>query len=458
MIKKYCFFFLCFYSPCLFAGSAQIEWQHFTSKPSLKEQLSDYLLFKGNYPLSWIKEPFSIQSRFLMEYSLDRSDFFYFNTSELFFSYKYDLKNSFYSINSIKIELGRKIKQWSKGDEYWKLGLWNPLIYWNSLHPETSGLIGSFINFQSKQWSADFFIGALYLPHSQPKLIIEDNKSSYTHSRWVTSLPLKVNPYNLNIYYSTLKPFLFDFLFQQSFAASFKTWSKTANSFYWLKWSIADKPSNRLYHVLNKAKRFKIDSQKNDPAFVDQTISILPVRQRILSTEWGLDYKKVSTNFTLEYTEAKEDNLNKSKDWFFIHSREDFTYFSFLLKYKYKEKSQFELGWIQSLFKNFNIYEQEEKEPPGILSQTHILNGWGIGWSAVFKNHKGLPCSFNIKYQHSFLNKGDWLSGKLLYYITPRFYSQWTVDILGVKNEENSSFLKSFKHNDYWTWSLAYDF
>ena len=461
MIKKY-YFLICLYSPWVFSSSAQLEWQHFTSKPSLKEQLSDYLLFKGEHLFDWEKEAFSFKSHFLMEYSFDRKDLFYFNSPELFFSYQYDFETPVYSINSIKVYLGRKINKWSEGDEYWKLGLWNPLLYWNNLHPITAGLMGSLIHFQSQQWQADFFIGALHLPHSQAKLIIEDNKTPYALSRWATILPTQVENYNLNIYYSTLNPVLSDFLFQQSFLASFKTWSKTEDKLYWLKWSFANKPSNRLYYVLKTAERLKLDPQNKDPAFVDQQIGALPVRQTILSTEWGLDYKKLSANFTLEYIQTTEETFNQAKGWFWTHSREEFTYFSLLLKYKYNQKSQLEWGWIRSFFKGFNIDTQPEKAPPpNILGQARTLNGWGIGWNTDFKNHKGLPCSFNLQYQYSISDKGDWLSGKFRYTIAPRFYSEWTVNILGVKNIKaikNPSFLKNFAHNDYWTWSLAYDF
>ena len=467
MIKKY--FFLIFlysfglFSSKLFASTAQLEWQHFTSKPSLKEQLSDYLLFKVDHEFDWERKAFAFKSHVLMEHSFDQADLFYLNPPEFYVSYQYDFKVPLYSIHSLQIHLGRKINNWSEGDEYWKLGLWNPLFYWNNLQPVSAGLVGSLIHLQSQQWQADFFIGAIHLPHSQARMVIGDNKVPYALSRWATTLPRQVENYNLNIYYSTLNPVLSDFLFQQSFLASFKTWSETEDRLYWLKWSFANKPSNRLYYILKTAERLKVDPKKNqEPAFIDQQIGALPVRQTILSTEWGLDYKKLSAHFTLEYIQTTEVSANQARGWFWTNSREEFSYFSLLLKYKYNDKSQLQWGWIRSFFKDFSIDENSTNSPPpNILAQTRVLNGWGITWNTEFKNHKGLDSSFSLQYQHSASDRGDWLSAKLRYALAPRFYSEWTVNVLGVENPKsikNPSFLKNFAHNDYWTWSFAYDF
>ncbi|MDE0091982.1 MAG: hypothetical protein OXN83_01695, partial [Oligoflexia bacterium] len=71
---------------------------------------------------------------------------------------------------------------------------------------------------------------------------------------------------------------------------------------------------------------------------------------------------------------------------------------------------------------------------------------------------------FALKYQYSFLDQGAWLFAKALFYVTSRAYTEVTIDILGAvdllknKTSKNRSLLNTFKHNDYFTWSVAYDF
>ena len=285
----------------------------------------------------------------------------------------------------------------------------------------------------------------------------------YTHSRWVSHLPDRVDSRPVDIYYSTFRPFISDILFQQSFLLSFKTWSETPETFYWMKWSFADKPTNRLYYVLNKSGVIKIGEEKGSAVFADQGITILPVRERILSTEWGLDYKELSIIFSLENTKIKEDLSIRPEDWEFVNLRGNFTYFSLLLKYNYLKDSFVQLGFIQSWFKNYNIYK-ESKEKPAILLRSKVLEGVGLDWQTKLLSCKKQPVFLSLKYQYSFLDQGAWLFGKISYYMTPEIYTELTVDILGAtewvngKDIRESTFLNSFKHNDYFTWSLVYDF
>ena len=219
------------YVSSVLASTAELEWQHYTSPPAIKQQLSDYALFKLNHRMEWVKDPFYFDSQIYFEYSLDRSKFAYFAFPELYMLYKYDLKIPFYSLKSIEINLGRKIKNWSFGDNYWSLNLWNSLNRRNPLDPLESGLIGSFFTFKASQWESDFFIGALHIPGPGPEILEEEGRI-YSHSRWFSILPSQVHSFNIDIYYSTFEPFIFDILFQQSFLFSFKTWSKTPEVFY----------------------------------------------------------------------------------------------------------------------------------------------------------------------------------------------------------------------------------
>lgn len=456
MFKKSLFVFLFCWSSCLSAGQLALEWEHYFSDPILKEQSNDYVFAKWNQRQDFYWWPFYFDSHWEVEYALDSSRLFYINVPELYVFYEYSLKKPVYSIEYIALNLGRKIKLWSWADEYWDMGLWNSLSKRNALHPVTNGLLGSFLYVKANTWSMDFFLGAIHLPNQGVSLVEEDG-NLYSPSRWFSPLPNQVESWDLDIKYSLNNPYIFDVLFQQSYLLSFKIWSQKTDTYYWMKWSIADKPVNHLFFVLNKSKLLEI--RDNREAVVDQKITVLPVRQRIFLAEWGVDYKKFSAAFTMENTKMKEVGI-QPEEWYFLDHREDFTYFSSLLRYQFSPKSFVQAAYIQSWIKDYDthIIDFQADKIPSILRGYKILEGIGLDWQVQLPSFKTHPSgSFSISYRHSLLSQGDWLFIKTFYYLTPKIYASLAVDILGAQKSKNY-FFNQFKHNDYLVWGLGYDF
>ena len=445
-------FFILFCASYAFANEVKLEKQSFMTPPASKEQLSNYTLIKGDYALDFVKESFYFNSHVQVEYSLDKSDFFYYNIPELYFDYRYKLNKALYSIESIKVSLGRKAEDWSIGDTYWNLGLWNSLNRWNPLHPSNNGLIGSFFTFTSKQWESLFFIGAFYLP-DQDIQVIQEGGRLYSRSRWFSMLSSQVNPFGIDIIYSIDRPFIFNILFQQSFLFSFKTWSETQGFFYWIKWSFGDKPVNHLFHVSNINNSLQVEEKEDGEISAKPKLTAFPVRQRILSTEWGLDYKKFSMAFSLESTQMKPASI-LPEEWSFVKDQSDFAYFSALLRYNYLKDSFFRLSFIQSWFSRTPKSQQNSS----IINRARILEGLGFDWQTRLSFYKDHSLFLNLKYQYSFLDEGAWLFAKAMYYISPKIYTELSMNILGALKAERASFLKAFRHNDYYTWSIAYVF
>jgi len=449
-----------FYSLSAMGGLIELELEHYTSPPVVSSQTQDYAILKADYNYDFKKQDFYFHSELKFEHRLSFKNWLHFDVPQLFVSYKYDFTRPFYSLESIEVSVGRKIKAWSEGDKYWGFSLWNPLILWNPLHPKEKGSFGSFITFNSQNWKSDFFIGAFHFPDSNPHLQ-ERNKEIYTYSRWGKILPTQIDQYPLDIYYTLKSASLFDYINQQSFFSSFKTWSEKEDTRYWIKWSLAYKPTNHIYYLLNQEKRLRISIAEDgrDSVYVDQILTGIYSRQRILSTEWGLDYKSLSMIFSLENVSIRDEKFLEKKVWSFSSSRESFTYFSFLSKYYYLDKNFIELGFVQSWFGNYNIYSDTNLFPV-FLTQHRISNGFSLALEYKGFHFKGLPFALNLKYQYSFLDQGAWFSGQILYYLAPKLYTKISAHVLGSEslNESPRSFLERFYYNDYFTWSLAYDF
>ena len=458
MNPKYLFilFFYIFSSP---ASELQLEWQHYISASNLPEQPQNYMFLKWDQKSDFYKAPFFINIHAKMEHDLERSRAFSFSLPEMSLSYKYKFHH-FIFLDNIEIHLGRKIKRWSLADEHWDMGLWNPLNRLNPLHPSSIGLIGSFLTLNFKKWSFDFFLSGIYLPHKEVP-IKEKNGRAYSTYRWFNPLYEQVDIFNLSyldIYYSFDNPYLFDLLFQGSYILSFKTWIKTSGVYYWIKWSFADKPVNHLFFILKKNEVFKLGKEKGTEAVIQQPITTLRVREKILSAEWGFDYKNFSTVFTLENTNKKEPNL-KPEGWGFLNQREKLTYFSSLFKYKLFSKTFIKFGYLQSWFPDHQMhsYKIKGQAPPSILRRYKLLNGVSVEGETEFLSQKGLKRVLGVKYKYSFFNEAAWLFLKAEYYVSPQMYTSLTMDVLGAKNYEDY-FLNQFRHNDYFSWKLAYVF
>ncbi len=456
---RLCFLVL-FYTCHSMASTLEFEWQHYISEPVLETQLDDYLIIKWDQKTDVHLGAFYFNSHIQTEYNLDKSKMFYFNVPELYFLYKHQLAYSLYSVNSVELAVGRKIKDWSLADAYWEMDLWNSVSRTNPLHPNRNGLVGSFLTLKARRWSVDFLVGALHFPNQEPKMIQKGVEFS-SPSRWFSPLPDRVNLWNssIDIHYFIKSPFVFDILLQQSYLLSLKTWSKTAGTYYWVKGSIADKPVNHLFSVLNTKDIFNIGNTEGAEGNIQQFITSLPVRQRLLSLEWGVDYDSLSAVFTLENTKMKEVETSP-EGWDFFNSRESFTYFSALLKYNFLPKSFVRIGYLQSWFQNYNVRAEafrKEQTSPSILTRYKLLDGVSFDCQMEFLSSTGLPRLFALKYRYSFLNKGAWLFAKVLYYLTPDVHTSMTFDILGAKREGNY-FLNQFAHNDYFSWRLTYEF
>lgn len=63
-----------------------------------------------------------------------------------------------------QVTLGRRVYDWSKADNQWKMGLWSPRFLWDPLRPETVGLTGAFYQYQSNAWKILAFASPVSIP------------------------------------------------------------------------------------------------------------------------------------------------------------------------------------------------------------------------------------------------------------------------------------------------------
>ena len=434
----------------------EVRWDHFTTDAyALTTQLNDYTSLKMNYDFNSYIGSFHFKSSFLGEYFLDHSRAAYYSSPEIYLFYFYKFDEKYLNLESVGITFGRRIKSWSIADEYWEFGLWNPLNRWNPLHPTDKGLIGTFVNMKSQNWSIDMLVGGLYLPSSYAKAKLENGQFS-SSLRWFSGVPNKVDVLGrgfLDIKYFLKIPFILDIFFQQSYALSFKTWLNQEHT-VWTKWAYSYKPINDIFVVTNTDNILEIENMH-----VSKEIGVLPVKHITFSSEWGVDHKDFSAILSLGYTSVQEDR-EAPEGWEFLHDRGYFTYLSALMKYNISDTNYLQFSYLDSWF-NTNSSEKEiysANKNPFIFNQYKILNGIGFDLHMEYSAKNNLKRQLDIRYKYSFSNKGGLLFVETIYYLFPQLYTSLTVDILGAKDLTKKYFLSTFRANDYFGWRLGYVF
>ena len=444
-------------------GEVELRGFHYISKPALPYQLGNYYSLYGNLDYEVEKEDLFFKANGLTEFFFDKSRQFYFTIPELYLSYNYDFKKR-WTLESIKVYVGRHIKEWSRADAYWELDTWNPLNFWEPLHPSPNGLIGAFLDISSKNWLLEFYVGGIHPPKVKPKLK-KDPKTGkvISTSRWAVIPPETVDLgerewlRGLRRDIDYLVSFLFDELIHDSYALSFKTWLPK-NKDVWIKGSFGYKPVNDIFLVMNRGNSLKISSSEGEkPVAVQKRVSNFPVIQRILAGELGLRYGRFSTLFSVSDNHVKPAKA-LSEEQQFVRKPKDHTYFSGLVNYQlplYKNiKSNLKMGYLHSL--------KGKNDTSSLVGLPHhkIFRGFSFDWTAEFLTSKGLKREFSLRYWQS-LNKWEGLlSLNVLYHILPKWYVGGRVNILSGRDngEDSPSFLGRFRSNDYVSWRTGYVF
>ena len=446
---------------------AEFEGESYFQEPISPMQLKNYFIAKVDWNDSGKYKIFDYTIQTGADIYVDKSRQLYFRFPEMFLSYKHIFKkNWMLDLKNVEVSLGRRIYTWNHSDKFWQLGLWNSLNNWNPLQPEENGLVGTFFDLEAEKWSVNLFVGHVYLPSRNSELRSYENDitgvtSLISSSRWSGSVPKRLNVLgsSLNIDYLIDSPLIFDIIFQQSYIFSFKTWSQGPQN-YWMKWSISYKPDNSPFFVRNNQNILKLSQDSDKDLTIAQTITFFPVKHRLVSAEWGIDYREFSTTFSVSDSFVHEVE-NLPEEWVFIKDRVSMTYISAFLKYEspliYNTKNTFELGYIKSWFKK-NNEDVAIEEDASVIGDYKVLNGVRLNLFSSIRKGLKKQADIGLSYWYSFFSKGAWLSLDVDYFISPVFSIGGGLSILGSDVPDSRSFFNKFRANDHMFWRLTYAF
>jgi hypothetical protein len=200
--------------------------------------------------------------------------------------------------------LGRKLESWSRMDDEWQLGLWQPRYRWDYLHPIDVGLSGAFVEFTSGLLYVTAFGSPLFIPERGAP-VIEDHGALTSASPWfippvrVASVQGVTTPVNYDLQVPALK----DLLLHPGGAVQVKLGGPEG---FWGSMGWALKPENQL--ALGVSGFYGLSTES-----IQGTIHPRVIDHSLLSVETGLNRKPWSLWGSVTYEHPMRDET--PTDW-----------------------------------------------------------------------------------------------------------------------------------------------
>lgn len=170
------------------------------------------------------------------EYALGNSVLSYLNIKELYYAFEVDEES--------KIQVGRKINNWSSIDHLFHRGVFQPQFEWNQLNPETQGFFGVFWEKDTANLDLTLFATPLFVPDQGASYEIKDGQfqsgNPFFHA---PPQNIKFQGQILPIDYEIERPEISEIVFQSQLGAQLRYGSDEG---FFANVAGAYKPSNQL--------------------------------------------------------------------------------------------------------------------------------------------------------------------------------------------------------------------
>lgn len=373
---------------------------------------------------------------------------FYYNPRELYWGR---------SSASVQWSLGRKLNDWSLGEQLWRRGLWEPQFEWDKLWPERQGLTGFF--FQAKldrQWQLLVFASPAYIPSSGPQFDLKDGKIVSANPWFRPPVDeLGVFDKKTNILYDVDVPAAEDVVSHAGGAMQLH-WQ---DGYGFGSLGFAYKPMNQL--LFKAPFSLRIDQNGNE---IPLEVNVIPyVAYHRLATLQGGIKTRAGHKFWLSVTREEPEVDEIPKTWLdqrvlpatltdivYEHQVDPDYDVRFYLAYSYLDggdsPSQHELVNGEYLFERRYRFQDAAR----------------VGLKNVWTRWFGKPLSSNAEFTYDFAQRGAILTTGMTVHWSRYFKVLFSADILGLVDEgvarAETGFIREYRANDRVQAGLEYVF
>lgn len=339
--------------------------------------------------------------------------------------------------------LGRSLHSWSFLDEYWNLGITQPIFRWNEAMPEEQGLTGLFLNFPiaEKKLQATFFASYLFLPTQGPSYeLINGNLTS--SNPWFAPPVEVINFANerAEVNYAIDIPKTQNIVFRPSYGVQFGTQKNKKNlqinTFY------MDKPKNDLL--------LPFQGELNLSTFSgDVTVKPQVARHHIVGADigWNSEIFKSVLSWVHESASVYDAPANTT---FPVLPHQDIIAANQL--FRLSSTQRLTLGYIK-VFREANqiggVFANAQIS--SYLNRNRFEEAFQVKWEGLlFKSLNLYRIQTTLAYNQSLLRDNVWISADMRWSIYRGFEAYTHCDFFGGSDGTilNYDFMSAYQNND----------
>lgn len=355
-----------------------------------------------------------------------------------------DIKPSPNSDSRLIFTVGRKKQEWSRLDEEWGLGLWQPEFRWDYVRPQQMGLTGLFIESRRSNVSFLAFVSGIHLPDQQANFKVIDGEI-VSSNRWFRPpiSRLQIQQDSRDIKYDVDKPSVSQVIFNPAIGFAIQTGSRDSGP--WAGFALADKPANQ-FHVAIETKGINNLNTGNIQPIIRPSV----IRHKLATAEAGIQGERTGVYVSATAEHFEKPNLPEM--WEQTPVRDSNYYGAGVSR-----DTRF-LG-TRALFYSGFVYRNEKKESESGLMSAQLSSStqkmsferlWSIGARYPVYPQRHIKWSSELKYTYSFSDRGEWLSGQIGYSPELNWRLFLGFDVFGAPDEFDGvqSFISKYRDND----------
>lgn len=423
-------------------------------------QSKSYTVYSGDLNLETQSTGFSYRFNPVFQGAFESSDEFYFGVPQIFVQPR-KIAPGF------NLTIGRQKRQWSRLDEEFNIGIWQPQLRWDYLSPTQEGLMGVFFDWSlSSALQFTFFTSPLFIPDQGPNYQLRNGEFSSTN-RWFVPPESRLHLFN-NTAFASDAPLYFqishtseeDIFMHSSFGFSM---NYQAGGPFWTQVSYAYKPINQIHLGIECANCGKLGATGTTPLEVTAVIHPKIVNHNVLTMEAGFtrvdDKGWISltgdvpsrSGFPADYAESQLNPMVVTGAAY-QHYIGAWIGAPSWLQYSYMRAFEFRRASDNGLVPDDNVRTSLDRYP--------YREAAAIDWRVLLMQSQSNRLHLRNRYTYSIPERGGWLSSTLEWAQGAVTYTLG-VDVLGSTvdpNSDQAGLFTRYRANDRVFAGLSYVF